>query len=108
MIRIHFTQEEVDALHYERFHHESPAIRLKMEVLYLKSQNYPHKEIMRLCRISAPRLRRYLNAYVEGGVNQLTMDNRYRPKSELEHYKDKIQVHFDEHYLKLQIKIAIS
>jgi len=37
MLRINFTQEDVDKLHYERSHHPHPIVQKKMEVLYLKS-----------------------------------------------------------------------
>jgi len=97
MTRINFTQAETDALHYERFHHEDPTVRLKMEVLYLKSQCHQHRDIMKLCRISAPRLRRYLTAYVAGGIDNLKKNNHYRPKSELEHFTDELEAYFDKH-----------
>ena len=62
-IQITFTTEEIDALHYERFHHPHPRVQRKMEALYLKSQNYPHKEITKLLRITEPILLGYLRDY---------------------------------------------
>ena len=50
MIRITFSSEEIDELHYERFHHPHPRVQRKMEALYLKSQKYPHNEITKLLR----------------------------------------------------------
>ena len=50
MIQITFTKEEIDELHYERFHHPHPRVQRKMEALYLKSQKYAHKEITKLHR----------------------------------------------------------
>ncbi len=41
MLNIDFTAAEIKALHDERFHHSHPRARLKMEVLWLKSQGLP-------------------------------------------------------------------
>jgi hypothetical protein len=38
MINIDFTEEEMQALNYERFHHPDPHVQRKMEALWLKSQ----------------------------------------------------------------------
>ncbi len=51
MINIEFTEEEKNLLYYERFHHPHPRVQLKMEVLWLKSQNVPHKKI---CQLALP------------------------------------------------------
>ena len=45
MITIEFTEEDTQALHHERFHHPHPRVQKKMEALWLKSQELPHKEI---------------------------------------------------------------
>jgi hypothetical protein len=43
MLRIDFMEEDIDRLHYERYHHPHPLVQKKMEVLYLKSQGInPH------------------------------------------------------------------
>lgn len=33
MIKIAFSQDEIEALRFERFHHSDPLVRLKMEVV---------------------------------------------------------------------------
>ena len=70
MIRLTFTNEEIDELHYERFHHPHPRVQRKMEALYLKSQKYAHKEIIKLLRITEPTLLSYLRDYKEGGITE--------------------------------------
>jgi transposase len=84
MINLEFTEEEKNALYYERFHHPHPRVQLKMEVLWLKSQNIPHKKICQLAGISPNTLLTYLKDYQEGGIEKLKEINFYRPKSELE------------------------
>lgn len=71
MIHIDFTEEERQALHYERFHHPHPRVQQKMEALWLKSHNLPHAQIAELVRISDETLRAYLRAYQEGGIERL-------------------------------------
>ena len=94
MIKIEFSDKEIEALNYERFHHPHPHVQLKMEVVYLKSQGVEHKEICRLCRISAPTLCSYLREYEEGGIEKLKEINFYRPQSELMNHKESLEEYF--------------
>jgi hypothetical protein len=68
MLQLEFTETEKQALHYERFNHPHPRVQLKMEVLWLKSQNLPHWQICQLTGISENTLRSYCQAYREGGT----------------------------------------
>lgn len=45
MITLNFTPADIEALHYERYHHPHPRVQRKMEALYLKSQGVPHAQI---------------------------------------------------------------
>ena len=45
MIVIDFTQEAIEALNYQRYHHPHPRVQRKMEALWLKSQGLPHHQI---------------------------------------------------------------
>ena len=40
LIKLTFSAEDIEQLHYERFHHLHPRVQRKMEALYLKSRNY--------------------------------------------------------------------
>ena len=71
MIHIDFTPEQIDALHYERFHPPHPRVQLKMEAVYLKSQSLTHHVICQLVRISENTLRTYLRQFQEGGIERL-------------------------------------
>ena len=64
MILIDLTPEEIEALHYERYHHPHPKVQRKMEALWLKSQGLPHKQITRLTGISPNTFRAYLRKKV--------------------------------------------
>ena len=41
MIRIEFTEEAIDKLRYERFHHPHPRVQRKMEALLLQTYRPP-------------------------------------------------------------------
>jgi len=71
MIRVEFSAEIIENLNYERYHHPSPKVQKKMEVLYLKSQGMAHNEIRRICRISKTTLAAYLKQYKDRGIEGL-------------------------------------
>ena len=79
MIRITFTEEQLQQLHHGRFHHPHPRVQLKMEALLLKSQNLPHRQICRLLSISENTLRAYFRDFLAGGVEKLKELNFFRP-----------------------------
>ena len=53
MLHLEFSESDITALEYERYHHPHPHVQRKMEVLYLKSQGLSHQDIRRLCRIKS-------------------------------------------------------
>jgi hypothetical protein len=57
MLQLTFTNEDIQQLHYERFHHPHPHVQRKMEALYLKSRGYPHWEICQLVQAMGVPLR---------------------------------------------------
>ena len=94
MIKIDFKKEEIEALKHERFYHPHPKVQRKMEVLLLKSQKMPHKQICRIAGISENTLRSYLRAYIDGGIDKLKEINFYQQKSELIVHKKTIEDYF--------------
>jgi transposase len=97
LIQLTFTTDDIDQLHYERFHHPHPRVQQKMEALYLKSQGYSHGEIGRLLRITKPTLVRYLRDYETGGITKLKELTFYRPASELMPHRESLEAYFREH-----------
>ena len=95
MITIEFSQSEIDRLHRGRFDHSDKHIRIKMEVLYLKSQSLPHGKICQLMRMSKTTLTNYLNEYIENGLDNLSGRNGYRPVSELKSHIAQIKKDFE-------------
>jgi DNA-binding CsgD family transcriptional regulator len=99
MFRIEFSENEIKALNYERYHHPHPCVQRKMEALYLKSQGLSHAEICRLTRISGNTLRSYLRDYQAGGLEQLKALNFYRPHSALTAHRESLEAYFRNHPL---------
>lgn len=97
MIRIEFSEAEKQALHYGRFHHPHPLVQRKMEVLWLKSQHLPHKEISRLARITGKTLVTYLHEYEQGGIERIKQLNFRGQPSKLRAHQESIEAHLTKH-----------
>ncbi len=94
MIHLEFSEEDKQALYYERFHHPHPRVQKKMEALWLKSQEISHQQISQLAGISPNTLRSYLREYQEGGIEKLKEINFYRPQSQLEEHRATLKDYF--------------
>lgn len=68
MIKIDFTDEMMERLHYERFNHPHPRVQLKMEAMYLRGRGFSCKDVCAICRISKWTLINYTKDFVGGGV----------------------------------------
>jgi len=66
-----FTPEILATLRHERYCHPHPRVQQKMEVLWLKSNGCTHSEIARLAAVSRRSVQRYLDEFLEGGVDRL-------------------------------------
>lgn len=66
-----FTDDTIAAIRRERFHHPHPRVQQKMEVLWLKSQGLTHDDIARLADVSRRSVQRYLDEYLEGGLDRV-------------------------------------
>ena len=97
MIKIPFSAQEIAALYHERIHHPHPRIRVKTEVLWLKSQGVPHQDIARLTQLSENTVRNYLRAYAQGGIECLKRWRVYRPQSILLRHRETLESYFRQH-----------
>ena len=95
MIRIEFGSLDIDQLHHERFNNPHPRVRVKMEALYLKAQEFSHEEICLLVRISKDTLIRYLKEYLDGGIEALKTVRFHSPQSDLKDHEEEIKSHFE-------------
>jgi transposase len=97
MLQLSFTEEEIQALDYQRYHHPHPRVQRKMEALLLKARGLPHHQIARCVGICENTLRAYLKQYQAGGIEALKRVQFHQPTSELETYHDTLETYFREH-----------
>ena len=97
MLRLSFSDHDIDRLHYERFHHPHPRVQLKREALYLKSQGLAHKQIGELVGVCQNTLVAYFRQYQQGGVAALKKLHFYEPPSALDPYRDSLEAYFRAH-----------
>jgi len=96
MIKIDFSEQDLKIIQSERFNHPVPLVQRRMEVLWLKSQGLPHKQIAKLAGVCDNALTKYLRLYRHGGLDEVRNVNFYRPKSKLAQYSELIEHHFRE------------
>jgi transposase len=97
MIRIDFSEQDINKLKQLRYDDPHPRVRKRMDVLWLKSQGLPHREICRLTGVSSNTLREYLRLFQSGGVEKLAEINFYAPTSELEQHRHQLEAYFRKH-----------
>lgn len=97
MIQVEFTEQMIEELKYERYHHPHPRVQQKMEVLYLKSQGLAHQDIRRLCDISKTTLTTYLRQYLEGGMERLKQLDYQGQSSQLNAHAASVETYFRDH-----------
>jgi len=97
MIKIEFTEEEMKALDYERYHHPHPRVQRRMEALWLKSQNISHNQICQFTGIFSNTITDYFRKYKGYGIEWLKEVNFYQSQSELRQYTKTIEAYFSDH-----------
>ena len=97
MLRMTFTESDVQELHYQRFHHPHPRSQQKMEALLLKAKGLPHHQIAAYLDICENTLRQYFKQYQAGGVTALKQLNYHLPTSDLAQYSATLEAHFLAH-----------
>jgi transposase len=92
-----FSSDVLDILRHERYHHPHPRVQQKMEVLWLKSQGLTHDAIGRLAGLSRRSVQRYLDEYLEGGIDRL-YEIRWKGKhGPLDDCRTTLEEYFVEH-----------
>lgn len=97
MIKIAFSEADIQALKDERFRYPHPRVQQKIEALLLKSHGLPHQKICEILDISKNTLIGYLRQYQVGGLDKLKELHFRRPKSALEAHQETLENYFREH-----------
>lgn len=96
MINLDFSAADIEALHYERYHHPHPQVQRKMEALYLKSEGLRHDKIRQLCQIkSRTTLVTYFRQYEEGGIEALKDLDYKGQSSQLNQHMASLKAYFE-------------
>ncbi len=92
-----FTSEVLAAIRHDRYHYPHPRVQQKMEVLWLKSQGCTHQDIARLAAVSRRSVQRYLDAFADGGLEQLRRLPWKGKANELAAHEAALEDYFVEH-----------
>lgn len=95
MVSVQFTEEDRQALNFERFHYPDPRVQQKMEVVWLVSQGLSRTEVARLAGVSVRTVRRYIKRYQRGGIEALKRSEYNKPQSELDQHAQTLQEYFE-------------
>ena len=94
---ITFTADDRRALAHDRYHHPDPRVQRKMEVLWLKSQGLNHDDIATYADVSRRTVQRYLDEYIEGGLERLRRYRWHPPRGTLVGHEGSLEEYFLEH-----------
>jgi transposase len=97
MRHIIFTEDDRQALAHYRYHHPEPRVQRKVEVLWLKSHGLGHDQIAAYADVSRRTVQRYLDEYLEGGLQCLCRGPRSQPRSALIEHEVSLEEYFEKH-----------
>jgi transposase len=95
MVSVEFTEEDRQALSFERFHYPDPRVQQKMEVIWLVSQGLSRTEVARLAGVSQRTVRRYIRRYKKGGIEALKRSEYKGSQSELDQHVQSLKEYFE-------------
>src|SRR4051794_6825805 len=97
MRNIIFTADDRRALAHLRYHHPDPRVQRKIEVLWLKNHGLGHDRIAAYADVSRRTVQRYLDDYLEGGLERLCRGRRSQPRAALIEHEVSLEEHFEAH-----------
>lgn len=97
MRRIQFSEQDVSRLQKERLEHRHPIVRRRMMALYLKARGYLHKDICSELDISHVCLYKYLDLYMEEGLDGLKRLGYHGKRNLLDENRDVIIAYLEAH-----------
>jgi transposase len=91
------TADDRRALAHYRYHHPEPRVQRELEVLWLKSHGLAHDRIAAYADVSRRTVQRYLDEYLEGGLQRLCRGRSSQPRSALVEHEVSLEEHFEAH-----------
>jgi transposase len=81
----------------DRFHHPSPKVQRRMEVLWLTAKGVPRSEVIRLADVSRASVQRIHDAYRDGGLDAVRQLRYVVPTSALDPHAPTLDAYFRNH-----------
>jgi transposase len=97
MRSIIFSADDRRTLARDRYHHPDPRVQRKLEVLWLKSHGLSHDQIAAYADVSRRTVQRYLDEYLDGGLERLRRCCWHAPQSDLSEHRISLEEYFREH-----------
>ncbi len=97
MLQITLTDDAVAALDRGRFSDPDPRVRRKLQVVWLKSHGLAHRQIAALAGVSSRTVQRYLNTYLDGGIEALRQNGYRGQPSQLNAHGSKVKASLEQH-----------
>ncbi len=94
---LELTPDELERVECDRFHHPSPQVQKRMEVLRLADHGLPQAQIAGLSGLSVATVQRHLAAYRRGGVEAVAERNYLGRANSLTPHAATLEAHFNEH-----------
>ena len=94
--RIQLTADEQRIVNEERTSHPNLQVRDKMWTIWLLHCGLTRQKAAEIVGVSRATVQRYVEAYRQGGLDELRRSNAQRPPSELAAFRDIIRASFEE------------
>jgi transposase len=91
-----FSEDTIEAIGRERYHHPDPRVQERMEILWLKSKDESHDRIAELANVSRSTVQRTLRIYAAQGVEGVRTFGWKGPVSALTPHRETIEAEFRE------------
>ena len=96
MRRFIFTEEVLQALAKERYHHPDPRVQERMEIVWLKSKGETHERIAELSGVSRRTVQRVLDVFAKEGLDGLRKFRWHGQASALTPHRESLEAEFCE------------
>jgi transposase len=92
-----FTEDELQAIRQDRYHHPDPQVQRRMDILWFKHHGLTHEGIAALAGVARATVQRCLDDYLAGGLDRLRRGSPRGPRSLLEQHRTSLEEYFRQH-----------
>ena len=95
MRQFEFSDDVLAKIDHDRFEHADPAVRRRMEMLWLKAHGEKHERIAQLSGVTRPTVQRVLDLYEDGGLMAAQAYHWNKPVSVLLEHRATLAAEFE-------------